>query len=783
MAATTQPALPRSTTLVLALSLLAAACGDKDDEDLDGDGFSAAVDCDDLDATVGAGLTFYGDVDGDGYAGEELVVEVCEAPAGYSEAPTDCDDLDAAVHPAASEVCDGLDNDCDGLVDDADDDWDSSTGGAFYPDEDGDGYGVDDGAPVPGCEAPEGYAAEVGDCDDTDPDVSPATPWYPDYDGDGYGDPDLVVSSCEQPPGYLAEGGDCDDTDPEVNPDGLEVCDGVDNDCDGEADDEDPEVDTSTYQEFWPDGDGDGYGEAGGSAVEACAAPEGYAGSEDDCDDGDSAVNPGATEVCNDGLDNDCDGGPGPCAITGDLGTETDADVHVGGADVLDSTSRGLAAVGDVDGDGLVDVILGGDLADEPETTAGSAWLLHGSTSLSGEVDITTLPAVTGSESYAYFGHRVAGGDLDGDGLSDVLISAYGQDSPSTSDAGAAYLFYGGTTAFDGSSPVSEDVADAVFYGASEDDYLGQALWGAGDLDGDGYEDLLLGAEDWDGDGTDDTGVVFLLYGSASAWSGEHDAVDLPGVVGARIDDKLSGAAGLSAGDFDGDGHLDLAVGAWGRTVSLQADAGVVYVFEGDGSQWTGQVDTDDADQALLGYGSDLGDLRFGAALDAAGDVNADGYEDLVVGALYADGVGDKSGAVFAYLGTATGWGTSLGSHQADLVVEGDAEQDYLGRAVSAGGDLDGDGFDDILMGAYQWDGSYSNGGGVFAVLGSSSFGGALSIADLDTRMGGQGGNLNLGYTVDAADVNGDGYSDVLAGALYDDDLGGGLYIFFGGGL
>lgn len=165
---------------------------------------------------------------------------------GFTESEGDCDDCDSAINPAADEICDGRDNDCDGEID-----------------EDG------------------------------------ATWYYLDEDGDGFGDRRRAMLSCEPDWGYVAVAGDCDDTDEAVYPDAPEACDGLDNDCDAV-------VDEHVSLTWYADRDGDGFGDPK-SALSSCDAPKGYVAAAEDCDDAVSAVNPGATESC-DGIDDDCDG-------------------------------------------------------------------------------------------------------------------------------------------------------------------------------------------------------------------------------------------------------------------------------------------------------------------------------------------------------------------------------------------------------------------------------------------------------------------------------------------
>ncbi|MCB9760004.1 MAG: FG-GAP repeat protein [Alphaproteobacteria bacterium] len=295
---------------------------DSADADVDGDGYAAPDDCDDGDAAVHPDApercdgvdndcdgevdedptdpsTWYADDDGDGYGDPEDFTEACEAPEDTVAEAGDCDDRDEDVHPGAAELCDDEDNDCDGAVDE-----DASDQPTWYRDSDGDGYGTDEDA-VTACEAPTGYVDAGGDCDDADTAYRPGAPendctdpndyncdgatGYDDLDADGW-------AACEE----------CDDTDAAINPDAAEVCDGVDNDCDGRADDADSDVDPSSGSTYYADADGDTYGDPSAS-LQACAQPSGYVTNDDDCDDTSASNAPGEDEYC-DGVDNDCDG-------------------------------------------------------------------------------------------------------------------------------------------------------------------------------------------------------------------------------------------------------------------------------------------------------------------------------------------------------------------------------------------------------------------------------------------------------------------------------------------
>ena len=261
--------------LLWCLALL-VACGDKDGDteepiDLDGDGYTSDVDCDDLDGGVRPGASErcdgvdndcdgeidedvvdptlgYADADGDGFGDEDVRMEMCEGVTeGVVADDTDCDDTNANNNPASVEVCgDEQDNDCDGDVD-----------------EDGDG----------------------------------AATFYRDSDGDGFGDPDREKFWCEAPDGYVDDATDCDDGEEGVYPGAEEICDEVDNDCDEEVDED--------GQEWFLDEDGDLEGGAS-VGVASCDGDDGWVATSTDCDDTNAYVNTGAFELC-DGVDNDCD--------------------------------------------------------------------------------------------------------------------------------------------------------------------------------------------------------------------------------------------------------------------------------------------------------------------------------------------------------------------------------------------------------------------------------------------------------------------------------------------
>ena len=257
-------------------------------------------------------LTFYADVDKDGYGDPVDWVTACKAPAGYVLDATDCDDGVKAVHPGAAETCDGVDTNCSG------DESDAAGAPTWHADADRDGYGAS--AVVHACTAPVGYIADGTDCDDAasavhpgavetcngvdnncaagEADAANAATWYADGDADGYGNPARTAVACTAPVGYIATAGDCNDGAGAVHPGAVDVCNGVDDNCAA------GETDATDRKPWYADTDLDGYGNAG-SVASACVVPNGYVGNSTDCDDGAKAVHPGAVEICN-GIDDNC---------------------------------------------------------------------------------------------------------------------------------------------------------------------------------------------------------------------------------------------------------------------------------------------------------------------------------------------------------------------------------------------------------------------------------------------------------------------------------------------
>ncbi|MCB9742857.1 MAG: FG-GAP repeat protein [Alphaproteobacteria bacterium] len=703
---------------------------------------------------VGAGCADrcerYADLDEDGYGDPEAVTELaCDEPLypKESEEGGDCDDDNAAAYPGAEEVCDGVDNDCDGTVDEG---VGESVPG--YLDEDGDGVGGSTSAV--GCPDTPGFSTETGDCDDGNEAIYPGADelcddqdgdcdgvvdeepvdggsYWVDADFDEAGDPESPIAACGTSRGVADNGDDCDDSDPMTRPGRRELCDQADNDCDGSVDEGAPAID------WYEDGDEDGYGDGSGASVESCASPgDGYVDNGDDCDDSDPNISPAATEICMDGIDNDCSGDGAPCELSGDYDLEADADlVYLGAASSGEAAFLARSGVGDHDGDGqpellvgagaanrsagqafLLDLTLSGqqvmstnlaeidgaDAGDElgvsvtwigdhdrdgNDDIAVAAWKAAPNGSDSGEVYVFGGPVrgsgpgdadalITGSRRSDYFGTRVAGaGDLNGDNRADLIVGAYGEDSGG-SGAGAAYIFYGPV----GSGDAAD--ADVKLTGASANDAAGYHVAGA-DLDGDGVRDVLVSAVEGDGN-SNDSGVVYLVSGSGLTSGSLADATAISG--GSSYD--YFGWAAEDVGDVNCDGHNDLMVGAY----AANSGVGRLYLFHGPIRQDT---DVSAADHRF--DGNNAGDSA-GFSLSPAGDVNADGCGDLLIGAYQADAGGAENGVAYLFYGPVEGWHT-LATPDARFL--GTDRYDYAGSLVQDVGDADGDGVDDLAIGAF----------------------------------------------------------------------------------
>ena len=397
-----------------------------------------------------------------------------------------------------------------------------------------------------------------------------------------------------------------------------------------------------------------------------------------------------------------------------------------------------LASAGDVNGDGYGDVVVGAYAYENGITAEGKAFAYHGGPA---GLDPVAAWSAEGELAGAYFGWSVASaGDTNGDGFEDVIIGAPGFSGPQVGE-GRASVYLGSATGLE-STPIwtaEAQQANAEF---------GSSVASAGDTNGDGFDEVLVGAYLFD-NGEVDEGRAFLYLGTlggpadSASWTAESDQ------AGAWF-----GVSVAPAGDVDDDGIADVAVGA-SKWDGPDIDEGKASVFLGaSGGLGTTPAWTVESDQARA---------AFGGSLSGAGDVNGDGIDDLLVGAYSFDNGQSDEGRAFLYLGGSGGLATS-----AIWTAESDQASAYFGFSVAGVGDVDGDGFADALIGAYLYDNGQSDEGRASLFRGAST---GLGFSSAWTAESDQG-DAFLGHAVaSGGDVNGDGFADILIGAYLFDNV------------
>jgi hypothetical protein len=431
-----------------------------------------------------------------------------------------------------------------------------------------------------------------------------------------------------------------------------------------------------------------------------------------------------------------------------------------------------VATAGDVNGDGLSDVIVGAHLYDNGQADEGRAFVFHGSaTGLSPAANWTAESDQAG----ARLGFSVAtAGDVSGDGYGDVVIGASLFDNGHT-DEGRAFVYLGSATGLPGGPNAGPGDAGWTAESDQGGAQLGISVATAGDVNGDGFSDVIVGA--WLHDnGQADEGRAFVYHGSATGLSGGPNAG--PGDADWTAESNQGFARfGLSvgtAGDVNGDGFSDVVAGAW-LYDNGQADEGRAFVYHGSATGLPGGPNAGPGDADWTAE-SDQASAQLGFSVATAGDVNGDGFSDIIVGAwLYDNGQGDE-GRAFVYHGSATGLSGGPGAdpNDADWTAESDQASAQLGVSVATAGDVNGDGFADVIVGAKVYDNGQTDEGRAFVFHGSAT---GLSGApwadpnDADWTAESDQASAQLGVSVaTAGDVNGDGFSEVIVGAYLHDN-------------
>jgi len=580
------------------------------------------------------------DYDGDGYVNDE-----------------DCDDNNALIHNNAEEVCDGLDNDCNDLVDDG-------VLIAFYADADGDGYGNEEGV-VQSCDAPSGYVPNGSDCDDSNAGIYPGADescdgldnncndgideglgvfFFADADGDGFGNDDEEVEACELRDGLSAIGGDCNDTDAAISPVAIEICDEIDNNCDGITD-----IGEGTL--YYPDADNDGYGDLAGE-LEACSPPIGYVENSEDCDDSDSDINPTADEVC-DGVDNNCN------ALFDDEDT-TVVDVLVWYLD-YDGDGYGDSAYSNNGCVGPTSYVDNADDCNDLDAT------IHPSAAeVCDEIDNNCDGTVDENvQSIWYL-------DYDGDGFGNGSYPLYACTQPANSSSDSTDCDDSDGEIYPGADEYCDNIDQDCDGIAMDEDSLDALLWYL-DSDEDGYGDEAISVYSCDEvlghvDNADDCDDDNALY-----YPGAHE-IEIP---------------------FDG---IDPNCDGKDYCIDLNCDAWPDIVFP----SYYGSSDGYSSDSSLY-YGSASGHGNSVETIDTDGvsnmvieDLNNDGYLDILAGTYYSSTAGyDSPSQIF--------WGSDSGFSNTNItLLEG-----YAVHNEPCVHDLNDDGYPEILLPFYYSSSGY----------------------------------------------------------------------------
>ena len=413
-------------------------------------------------------------------------------------------------------------------------------------------------------------------------------------------------------------------------------------------------------------------------------------------------------------------------------GPSATPDWTVDGAQAFALFAISVSSAGDVNGDGYADVVVGAPLYTNGQIGEGKAFVYHGSAS-----GLSTTPAWTteADQAGANYGWSVsAAGDVNGDGYAEVIVGARYYSNGHSSE-GRAFVYHGSASGLNSSANWTtegdQDGADFGFFVST-----------AGDVNGDGYADVIIGAPGY-ANGQTNEGRTFVYQGSSSGlgasaiWTAESNQ-----------DNAFLGYSVSTAGDVDGDGYSDVVVGSH-MYDNGQTNEGRAFAYHGSpaglstSAGWTAESGQNEA--------------WFGYSVSTAGDVNGDGYADVIIGAYAYDGGQTNEGRAFVYHGAASGLGTS-----AAWTTESNQAGALFGWSVSTAGDVNGDGYSDVVIGACQYDNGQTEEGRAFVYHGSAS---GLNAAAAWTAESDQA-LAHFGFSVSTVgDVNGDGRAEVIVGA------------------
>jgi len=440
------------------------------------------------------------------------------------------------------------------------------------------------------------------------------------------------------------------------------------------------------------------------------------------------------------------------------------ADASFWGEDAGDWSGYSVAPAGDVNGDGFDDFLIGACWNDDGGSNAGQTYLILGKAEgWAVDTELSTADAsFWGEGADDWSGYSVAAaGDVNGDGFDDFLIGAC-YDDDGGSNAGQTYLILGKDAGWAMDTSLSD--TDASFWGEEAEDWSGYSVAPAGDVNGDGYDDFLIGAHGND-DGGSNAGQTYLILGKAEDWAMDTSLSNADASFWGEEADDWSGYSVAAAGDVNGDDFDDFLIGAY-HAADDESNAGQTYLILGKAEGWAMDTSLSEANASFWGENAED---HSGRSVAAAGDVDGDGYDDFLIGAYGADDGGSNAGQTYLILGKTEGWAMDTSLSAVDASFWGENVGDWSSYSVAAAGDVDSDGYDDFLIGAFFNDDGGSNAGQTYLIPGKAE-GWAMdtSFSGTDASFWGEDANDWSGYSVaPAGDVNGDGYDDFLVGAYH----------------
>jgi len=425
-------------------------------------------------------------------------------------------------------------------------------------------------------------------------------------------------------------------------------------------------------------------------------------------------------------------------------GINANASITLAGQQMNEEFGRAVACAGDVEADGYADIMVAGKMQGKNLIDEGVVMLFSG---VQSGINKKPLSVFKSGQAQAYLGQSLSSaGDINGDGFSDIVIGVHLYDHGQNNE-GAAMVWHGGA-----SGPATATAA--ALHAAQAESAFGYAVSGAGDIDGDGFDDIIVGAPHYD-HGQAEEGAAFVFKGTPNGISKVAS-----NMLEADQAEAGFGTSVSAAGDINGDGIGDIIVGAM-HYDNGQDEEGAAFVYLGSPSG---------INPVPIQLESDKPGAWLGCAVAHAGDLNNDGFSEIVIGAMnYSHGESEE-GALYIFPGSANG--PDLAGLR---IIESDQEDARLGNAVAPAGDLNGDGNDDLVAGAYSV-GDYDTG----AIL--IGYGKANSLDSLAINwLKGTQEQAHFGWDVSGAgDSNGDGFHDVVVGAHAYDNGDGAAYIYYG---